>query len=431
MKKLLIAFLLLIPNYVFGFATTSVPLIATTTTSVYINRINGAQPGMVIVNSTTSAATSTSLYTSGQTILAGASGRVGVGTTSPSAPLAVQGNVYFGDSSGFLSLATNEGSNSTNYRIGRGAMTLNAGVYAGSNFNALLTNMTQMSSSGGVGLILNTTNATPIVFSTDNFIERMRIQPTTGNVGIGTTSPFAPFAISQNVNSSNQPGFILQNTSGGSSAASAFNLLNDAGIQGSFFLSGSNNNGIGLANQMAFTGQRGIVMMADSGVANGGANSFSVRTGGFNASNERLRITSSGNVGIGTTTPYANLSVQSGASTGDAFAVATSSGAAVFGIDNDGHRWSSGPSGAVSSCGTGSGTVAGDDQAGTITTATAATACTYTFSKAYRIAPVCTVTDNSLVGFADISSVSTTAITFGISSALTGGLLYYHCDYHQ
>lgn len=138
-----------------------------------------------------------------------------------------------------------------------------------------------------------------------------------------------------------------------------------------------------------------------------------------------------GNTGIGTTTPYATLSIQSGASTGDAFVVATTTGKAIGGYDNDGHVFTSGPAPVISSCGTGSGTVVGDDQSGTITTATAATACTATFSKAYRGTPVCTVTDNSLVGFADISSISTTAVTFGISSALTGGLLYYQCAYHR
>lgn len=138
-----------------------------------------------------------------------------------------------------------------------------------------------------------------------------------------------------------------------------------------------------------------------------------------------------GNVGIGSSTPYAKLSVQSGASTGDAFVVATSSAAAVFGIDNDGHTFTSGPAPTISTCGTGTGTVVGDDQSGTITTATAATACTMTFSKAYRSTPTCTVTDNSLIGFADVASISTSAVTFGISSALTGGNLFYNCSYHK
>lgn len=135
--------------------------------------------------------------------------------------------------------------------------------------------------------------------------------------------------------------------------------------------------------------------------------------------------------GIGTSSPYATFSIQSNSSTGDAFVIATSTGNAIAGVDNDGHRFTSGPAPIISSCGTGTGTVVGDDQSGTITTATAATACTMTFAKAYQKAPTCTVTDNSLVGFADISSVSVSAVTFGISSALTGGNLYYSCGYHR
>ncbi len=150
-----------------------------------------------------------------------------------------------------------------------------------------------------------------------------------------------------------------------------------------------------------------------------------------NSSNSIFKILSSGFIGIGTTTPYANLSIQSGISTGDAFAIATSSGATIAGFDNDGHRFTAGPAPAVSTCGTGTGTIVGDDQSGTVTTATAATACTVTFSKVYRNTPVCTVTDDSLIGFADVSSVSTSAVTFGISSALTGGHLYYSCSYHK
>lgn len=138
-----------------------------------------------------------------------------------------------------------------------------------------------------------------------------------------------------------------------------------------------------------------------------------------------------GQFGIGTSSPYATFSIQSNTSVGDAFVIATSSAKTIAGWDNSGHRFTSGPAPIVSTCGTGIGTVVGDDQGGVITTATAATACTLTFSKAYTNAPYCTVTDNSLVGFADISSVSVSTVTFGISSALTGGNLYYSCSYHK
>lgn len=162
-----------------------------------------------------------------------------------------------------------------------------------------------------------------------------------------------------------------------------------------------------------------------------GSSPRSTINSGVYSGTDMLTILSSGNTGIGSTSPFARLSVASTAGT-DPFAVATSSSATlVFGIDQDGHLYSAGPAPAVSSCGTGSGSVVGDDQSGTITTATAATACTVTFSHSYAATPVCTVSDNSLVGFADISSISASAVTFGISSALTGGNLYYACSYHH
>lgn len=155
-------------------------------------------------------------------------------------------------------------------------------------------------------------------------------------------------------------------------------------------------------------------------------------TGSGAALTNSLLISDSGKVGIGSTTPFAKLSIASATGV-DPLAVATSTTAStlVGGIDQDGHSYTAGPAPAISSCGTGSPSVVGDDQRGTITTGTAATACTATFSKAYAQTPTCTVTDNSLVGFADISSISTSAVTFGISSALTGGLLFYNCGYHH
>lgn len=139
-----------------------------------------------------------------------------------------------------------------------------------------------------------------------------------------------------------------------------------------------------------------------------------------------FNATSTGNVGIGTSTPYATTSIQSNSSTGDAFVVATSSKNAVFGIDNDGHRFTSGPTPAITN-----GTDVGDDQGGTITTNVAVSSVTMTFSKAYRNTPYCKVTDDSLTISADVSSISTTAVTFSLSAPITTGHLYYECAYHQ
>lgn len=83
--------------------------------------------------------------------------------------------------------------------------------------------------------------------------------------------------------------------------------------------------------------------------------------------------------------------------------------------------------GTPTSCGTGSPSVTGTDTRGTITTGTAATTCTLPFGTAYATAPFCVVSDNSLVGFASVTSTSTSNMVLGISAALTGGKITYIC----
>lgn len=213
-----------------------------------------------------------------------------------------------------------------------------------------------------------------------------------------------------------------------SSETGTLSLATNGYVNPRLTIDASGNTQIGFVNKSVDTGLWTVPANTLTVTQIGSVNPFAVQ----NSSGTNLvQVLNGGNVGIGTSTPYANLSVQSNASTGDAFVVATSTGNTVSGVDNDGHKFSSGPAPVISSCGTGTGTVVGDDQSGTITTATAATACTMTFSKAYRNVPTCIVTDNSLVGFADVSSISTGSVTFGISSALTGGNLYYSCQYHR
>lgn len=144
-----------------------------------------------------------------------------------------------------------------------------------------------------------------------------------------------------------------------------------------------------------------------------------------------LSLLANGNAGFGTSSPIATTSIQSNSSVGDAFVIATSSAATIAGYDNDGHRFTSGPAPTISSCGMGSPTVTGDDQTGTITTGTAATSCTMTFAKAYRQIPVCNFNDDSSTIPGDISSVSASAVTFALGAGLSGGHLYYSCEYHR
>jgi hypothetical protein len=138
-----------------------------------------------------------------------------------------------------------------------------------------------------------------------------------------------------------------------------------------------------------------------------------------------------GKVGIGTTTPTAVLTVQgfAGATT-NLLTIASSTGNTYLKIDSKGHLVSGGPTPSVSSCGTGSPTVTGTDDQGTITLGgTAPTACTLTFSQARTNNYSCQVGDNSLTIASDVSATSTTAVTFGLGvGGLAGGNLFYHCE---
>lgn len=252
---------------------------------------------------------------------------------------------------------------------------------------------------------------------------------TSSPIGIGTTGQFPYYAANGNVVTATSSIFIASSGRVGINQTSPSLPLDVNGLIKSLGMTLYDDSTEQIAGSWGFNiggNSTHPIRFPTAGVVIGDTGFFS---GGSSINQGTLIIQKA--LGIGTTTPYAALSVGSTTNSLLAFVVATSTGNDIGGYDNDGHRFSSGPSPTISSCGTGTGTVVGDDQSGTVTTATAATACTVTFSKAYQKTPICTVTDNSLVGFADVSSISTTAVTFGISSALTGGNLYYNCTYHR
>lgn len=84
-------------------------------------------------------------------------------------------------------------------------------------------------------------------------------------------------------------------------------------------------------------------------------------------------------------------------------------------------------SGFTPTAGSGAASVAGNDQRFVVTAGTAQTSITVNFGHTWTAAPVCTLASNSTASVVDITSISTTAITFGASVALTGSLLYALC----
>ena len=176
-----------------------------------------------------------------------ASENVGIGTASPATKLHVE-------VAGASSIITNKGTSSNYYG------------YSGSTLvTQLLSSSTQT--------YLNSVANLPVIFGT-NDTERMRIDAS-GNVGIGTNSPGAKLHVS------------------GTSGTKA--LFEKTGSTGAY---------IGLKDSSG-----NLVYLGDN---NG---TFEVQTSGSSYST-KMAITSSGNVGIGTTSPSKKLTVQS-ATSGD------------------------------------------------------------------------------------------------------------------
>jgi hypothetical protein len=80
----------------------------------------------------------------------------------------------------------------------------------------------------------------------------------------------------------------------------------------------------------------------------------------------------------------------------------------------------------LTSCGSGSPTILGDDKDGVVTMGTSATGCVITFATAYTSAPLCTVSWQATPLASQSYTVSTTALTT-VQTSASGNKLNYHC----
>lgn len=194
-------------------------------------------------------------------------GNVGIGTTSPSYKLDVTGDINFTDTLKFGGVDIIHGTSAdvyANVRVIRNASTsVSDGMYIGYN------------NSGGASGHLR--------FYANGTSERMRINASTGYVGIGTASPGSKLDIGNNTSETIR---ISAVATSGSTANLLFGsnaiVSQAAKIQGIY--------GASYDGALAFYTQ-------DAGASDG------------NRMTEKVRILSSGNVGIGTTTPATKLQV--------------------------------------------------------------------------------------------------------------------------
>ena len=229
-----------------------------TATSGSIYLLDGAQNTMAAFGSSTLQF----LTNNSERMRIASTGEVGIGTSSPSTRLHVE-------VSGASSIITNKGTSANYYG------------YAGSTLvTQLLSSSTQT--------FLNSVANVPVIFGT-NDTERMRID-SSGNVGIGTTTP-----------DSFSRGYtrILGLSSTGSTAleinsATGSNAVIDMGVNGTRSFS------ITTDGTTPYISSIGVLPI---GFAINGV--------------ERMRIASNGNVGIGTSSPGAPLTIRTPSSIGD------------------------------------------------------------------------------------------------------------------
>ena len=205
-----------------------------------------------------------------------ASGNVGIGTTSPNQKLQVNGDLQ-------VIAATNTGTDGIIFQPNNQTVTTYlgwAGITTTSNYTM---------NTGGVLTLESGSN--PLVFETNGANERMRIT-SAGNVGIGTTSPSTLLTVAGEA-TINVPGT-------GPQIAANFNDVDFGATTSKMQIVFSEGNAYYQGITGAYNSAAPYMAFSVSSTANTWA--------------EKMRITSAGNVGIGTTSPSTALSVQGSSS---------------------------------------------------------------------------------------------------------------------
>lgn len=274
-----------------------------------------------------------------------------------------------------------------------------------------------------------------------------------GKVGVGTTSPSATFAVN---GTSFLGGNLTLSSVTGTQCLHAVNGV----VSGTGSDCGSGGGGSGVAYPFGGAGNStstltqfnaGLTSYASTTVGNGAAAggltvSGNATTTGALAVGGTGTSTVAGPLYVGTSTPTAAYAASNsglvGFSDGTAaiattskpssyvFTVAssTNNGSNLLTVDSNGHLLAGGASTTVSG-GTSSLVYPSNDGAGTISVAgTALTSVTLTFAAAWSGTPVCTESDNVLVTASDISSVSSTSVTFGFGTGgVSSATIWYRC----
>ena len=253
-------------------------------------------------------------------------GNFGIGTTSPYAKLSVVGEVVAASFTATTSATSTFG----------GGINLTGGCFAISGAclapggpsvtgTGVTNGMAYWTSSGTIGATTTPTVDAIIATSTtatSTFAGAVKI-------GSGNLLPTSPFQVGGSIDSYLQAN--IQNMSAGTSASSDWIATNNLGTDDAYYVdlginSSTYNNPsytISGANDAYLYAQSNALAIGTATTSPLGVIKF--HTGGTLAANERMRIDVNGNVGIGTTSPWARLSLVSNDSA-PKFVIATSSG---------------------------------------------------------------------------------------------------------
>jgi hypothetical protein len=268
-------------------ATLNIPQYQT----VLTNPVTGTGTTNYVTKWTSSSAVGSSLIFDNGT-------NVGIGTDSPATKLHISGS-----GAQTLRIENTNTSIVLNDIIGSIVFQSNDASVGGTGVAGSINSISEAASGVNYGLGFNTKT-----FATE--IERMRIT-STGEVGIGTTTPLTANVLQVTRSSNNAVISSVENTNTGTAAFSELQVrntsVNDTGAirllaMGTGYTTAGGfvqNSGV-LATDINIAGGLSIMTRANADMR--------FYTNGH--TNERMRITSAGNVGIGTTSPSSKLQIQ-------------------------------------------------------------------------------------------------------------------------